>query len=49
MCDNITSIVVEVAASDYFEEPDTQEAQHLFGEILSTLNVSVKLYLWVHL
>lgn len=26
--------------SDYFEEPDTQEAQHLFGEILATLKVS---------
>ncbi|KAI3375796.1 hypothetical protein L3Q82_003740 [Scortum barcoo] len=37
MCDNIRSIVVEVAVSDYFEEPDTQEAQHLFGEILTTL------------
>ncbi|RVE60909.1 hypothetical protein OJAV_G00185350 [Oryzias javanicus] len=26
-------------AADYFEEPDSQEAQHLFGEILSTLKV----------
>ncbi|KAG7215163.1 hypothetical protein INR49_006909 [Caranx melampygus] len=34
-----TSIVVEVSVSDYFEEPDTQEAQHLFGEILCTLKV----------
>ena len=39
VCDNIRSIVVEVSAKDYFEEPDTQEAQHLFREILSTLKV----------
>lgn len=26
--------------SDYFEEPDSQETQHLFGEILATLKVS---------
>ncbi|KAL4008059.1 hypothetical protein ACER0C_001911 [Sarotherodon galilaeus] len=38
-CENIRSIIVEVSASDYFEEPDTEEAQHLFGEILSTLKV----------
>ncbi|KAK2899477.1 F-box only protein 41-like [Channa argus] len=42
MCDNIRSIVVEVSAADYFEEPDTQEAQHLFGEILGTLKVLQK-------
>lgn len=41
-CENIRSIIVEVSASDYFEEPDTEEAQHLFGEILSTLKVSYK-------
>lgn len=41
MCDNIRSIVVEVSVSDYFEESETQEAQHLFGEILTTLTVSV--------
>ena len=41
VCDNISSIVVDVAASDYFEEPDTQEAQRLFGDIVNTLNVSV--------
>ncbi|XP_030018211.1 F-box only protein 41-like [Sphaeramia orbicularis] len=39
VCANIRSIVVQVSAADYFEEPDTQEAQHLFGEILSTLKV----------
>ncbi|XP_041842103.1 F-box only protein 41-like [Melanotaenia boesemani] len=39
VCSNIRSIMVEVSVSDYFEEPDTQEAQHLFGEILSTLKV----------
>lgn len=33
--------MVEVAVSDYFEAPDTQEAQHLFGEILGTLKVSL--------
>ncbi|XP_068569164.1 F-box only protein 41-like [Cebidichthys violaceus] len=42
MCGNIRSIMVEVAVSDYFEEPDTQEAQHLFGEILNTLKVLQK-------
>uniref|UniRef100_A0A3B5BD81 F-box only protein 41-like n=1 Tax=Stegastes partitus TaxID=144197 RepID=A0A3B5BD81_9TELE len=42
VCDNIRSIEVEVSAADYFEEPDTQEAQHLFGEILSTLKVLQK-------
>ncbi|XP_026178086.1 F-box only protein 41-like isoform X2 [Mastacembelus armatus] len=42
MCDDISSIVVEVSVSDYFEEPDTQEAQHLFGEILSTLKILQK-------
>lgn len=41
-CGNIRAIIVEVSASDYFEEPDTQEAQQLFGEILATLQVSVK-------
>ncbi|XP_047194757.1 F-box only protein 41 [Hippoglossus stenolepis] len=39
VCDNLRSILVEVSASDYFEEPDTEEARHLFGEILSTLKV----------
>uniref|UniRef100_A0A096MDZ5 Uncharacterized protein n=1 Tax=Poecilia formosa TaxID=48698 RepID=A0A096MDZ5_POEFO len=39
VCSNIRSIVVAVSVSDYFEEPDTQEAKHLFGEILSTLKV----------
>uniref|UniRef100_A0A3Q0SWX3 F-box protein 41 n=1 Tax=Amphilophus citrinellus TaxID=61819 RepID=A0A3Q0SWX3_AMPCI len=39
VCENIRSIVVEVSASDYFEEPNTEEAQHLFGEIISTLKV----------
>uniref|UniRef100_UPI0037E81B1E F-box only protein 41-like n=1 Tax=Semicossyphus pulcher TaxID=241346 RepID=UPI0037E81B1E len=42
MCKNITSVVVEVSVSDYFEEPDTEEAQHLFGEILTTLEVLQK-------
>ncbi|XP_022616624.1 F-box only protein 41-like [Seriola dumerili] len=42
VCDNIRSIMVEVSVSDYFEEADTQEAQHLFGEILSTLKVLQK-------
>lgn len=40
VCSSIRSIVVDVSVSDYFEEPDTQEAKHLFGEILSTLKVS---------
>ncbi|XP_047442039.1 F-box only protein 41-like [Mugil cephalus] len=39
VCDNIRSIVVQVSASDYFEKPDTEEAQRLFGEILNTLQV----------
>ncbi|XP_023821885.1 F-box only protein 41 isoform X2 [Oryzias latipes] len=39
VCKNLRSIIVEVSAADYFEEPDTQEAKHLFGEILSTLKV----------
>nr|XP_019950993.1 PREDICTED: F-box only protein 41-like [Paralichthys olivaceus] len=39
VCDNLRSIVVEVSALDYFDEPDTEEARHLFGEILSTLKV----------
>ncbi|XP_041821698.1 F-box only protein 41-like [Chelmon rostratus] len=42
MCDNIRSIEVQVSVSDYFEEPDSQEAQHLFGEILTTLKVLQK-------
>ncbi|KAM3857460.1 F-box only protein 41-like [Diretmus argenteus] len=37
MCVNIRSIVVDVAVTDYFEEPDTQEAQTLFAEIVNTL------------
>lgn len=39
---NIRCIIVEVSASDYFEEPDSEEAQHLFREILSTLKVCVR-------
>ncbi|MEQ2255176.1 hypothetical protein ILYODFUR_011102 [Ilyodon furcidens] len=39
VCSDIRSILVDISVSDYFEEPDTQEAQHLFGEILSTLKV----------
>ncbi|XP_078100505.1 F-box only protein 41-like [Sander vitreus] len=39
VCENIRSIMVEVSVADYFEEPDTQEAQHLFGEIINTLMV----------
>ncbi|XP_038126828.1 F-box only protein 41-like isoform X1 [Cyprinodon tularosa] len=39
VCSKIRSIVVDISVSDYFEEPDTQEAKHLFGEILSTLKV----------
>ncbi|XP_035531043.1 F-box only protein 41-like [Morone saxatilis] len=42
VCDNIRAITVEVAVSDYFEEPDTQEAQQLFGEIVTTLKVLQK-------
>uniref|UniRef100_UPI003AAF961A F-box only protein 41-like n=1 Tax=Centroberyx gerrardi TaxID=166262 RepID=UPI003AAF961A len=42
VCVNIRSIVVEVAVTDYFEEPDTQEAQTLFREILNTLQVLQK-------
>ncbi|XP_049923385.1 F-box only protein 41-like [Epinephelus moara] len=42
VCENIRSISVQVSVSDYFEEPDTQEAQHLFGEILNTLRVLQK-------
>uniref|UniRef100_H2LA90 Uncharacterized protein n=1 Tax=Oryzias latipes TaxID=8090 RepID=H2LA90_ORYLA len=37
VCKNLRSIIVEVSAADYFEEPDTQEAKHLFGEILNEL------------
>ncbi|XP_060887603.1 F-box only protein 41-like [Labrus mixtus] len=39
VCENIRSIVVEVSVVDYFEEPDTEESRHLFGEILTTLKV----------
>ncbi|XP_062301174.1 F-box only protein 41, partial [Scomber scombrus] len=42
VCENIRSIVVEVSVADYFEEPDTQEAQHLFEEIVGTLKVLQK-------
>ncbi|XP_074555107.1 F-box only protein 41-like [Halichoeres trimaculatus] len=42
VCENIRSIVVEVSVSDYFEEPDTEESLHLFGEILTTLKVLQK-------
>ncbi|XP_035506468.2 F-box only protein 41-like [Scophthalmus maximus] len=38
-CGDLRSIKVVVSASDYFEEPETQEARHLFGEILCTLKV----------
>lgn len=31
---------MEVSAADYFEEPDSEEARRLFGEIFSTLKVS---------
>uniref|UniRef100_A0A3Q3A7M5 F-box domain-containing protein n=1 Tax=Kryptolebias marmoratus TaxID=37003 RepID=A0A3Q3A7M5_KRYMA len=41
VCSSLRSIRVQVSASDYFEEPETPEAQHLFGEILSTLKVSL--------
>uniref|UniRef100_A0A665U2Y2 Si:ch73-290k24.5 n=1 Tax=Echeneis naucrates TaxID=173247 RepID=A0A665U2Y2_ECHNA len=34
VCANIRSIVVEISVADYFEEPDSPEAQRLFGEIL---------------
>lgn len=39
VCRKLRSIIVKVSPSDYFEEPNSQEAQHLFGEILSTLKV----------
>ncbi|XP_034063835.1 F-box only protein 41-like isoform X2 [Gymnodraco acuticeps] len=42
VCENIRSMGVEVSVSDYFEEPDSQEAQHLFWEILNTLKVLQK-------
>lgn len=42
VCHNLRSIIVKVSPSDYFEEPNSQEAQHLFGEILSTLKVCSK-------
>ncbi|XP_063756758.1 F-box only protein 41-like isoform X2 [Eleginops maclovinus] len=42
VCENIRSMVVEVSVSDYFEESDSQEAQHLFGEISNTLKVLQK-------
>lgn len=35
--------MVEVSVSDYFEEPDTEESLHLFGEILTTLKVREEL------
>uniref|UniRef100_A0A665U3F2 Si:ch73-290k24.5 n=1 Tax=Echeneis naucrates TaxID=173247 RepID=A0A665U3F2_ECHNA len=42
VCANIRSIVVEISVADYFEEPDSPEAQRLFGEILATLKVLQK-------
>nr|XP_046236036.1 F-box only protein 41-like isoform X1 [Scatophagus argus]XP_046236039.1 F-box only protein 41-like isoform X1 [Scatophagus argus]XP_046236040.1 F-box only protein 41-like isoform X1 [Scatophagus argus]XP_046236041.1 F-box only protein 41-like isoform X1 [Scatophagus argus]XP_046236042.1 F-box only protein 41-like isoform X1 [Scatophagus argus]XP_046236043.1 F-box only protein 41-like isoform X1 [Scatophagus argus] len=42
VCANVRAIRVVVSVADYFEEPDTQEAQHLFGEILATLKVLQK-------
>ncbi|XP_076019065.1 F-box only protein 41-like [Genypterus blacodes] len=42
VCPELRCIVVKVSATDYFEEPNTQEAQHLFGEILNTLKVLQK-------
>ncbi|KAM7366694.1 hypothetical protein PAMP_016109 [Pampus punctatissimus] len=42
VCNNIRSIIIDVSVADYFEEPDTQEAQHLFGEIINTLKVLQK-------
>ncbi|XP_041635013.1 F-box only protein 41-like [Cheilinus undulatus] len=42
VCENLRWIVVEVSVEDYFEEPDTEESRHLFGEILTTLKVLQK-------
>ncbi|XP_029932700.1 F-box only protein 41-like [Myripristis murdjan] len=42
VCVNLQAIVVHISVSDYFEEPETQEAQTLFREILSTLKVLQK-------
>ncbi|MEQ2201420.1 hypothetical protein XENOCAPTIV_012121, partial [Xenoophorus captivus] len=44
VCTEIRSILVDISVSDYFEEPDTQEAKHLFGEILTTLKGSSFLF-----
>ncbi|KAM8898570.1 LOW QUALITY PROTEIN: F-box only protein 41-like [Spinachia spinachia] len=38
-CANISSMMVEVDVSDYFEEAESQEARRLFGEILDRLKV----------
>ncbi|KAM7376841.1 hypothetical protein PAMA_013553 [Pampus argenteus] len=42
VCNNIRSITVDISVADYFEEPDTQEAQRLFGEIVNTLKALQK-------
>lgn len=42
VCHNLRSMIVKVSPSDYFEEPNSQEAQHLFEEILSTLKVCLR-------
>ncbi|XP_056156762.1 F-box only protein 41-like [Lampris incognitus] len=39
VCGKLRSILVEVSVSDYFEDPDTEEAQTLFGDIFATLQV----------
>ncbi|XP_053717222.1 F-box only protein 41-like [Synchiropus splendidus] len=38
-CANIRQITVEISADDYFEDTDTEESKHLYGEILSTLKI----------
>uniref|UniRef100_A0A672F3W5 Si:ch73-290k24.5 n=1 Tax=Salarias fasciatus TaxID=181472 RepID=A0A672F3W5_SALFA len=39
VCQDLRTLVVQVSASDYFEDPESEEAQQLFREILDTLKV----------
>lgn len=41
-CSCLRALLLEVSSSDYFENPDSEEAQDLFREILSTLEVLQK-------
>lgn len=54
-CSCLRALLLEVSSSDYFENPDSEEAQDLFREILSTLEVSSTInpqitpLVWCHL